>query len=187
MRTIESSVSNKNVAKVLHNSVLPTPVGPKNRNEPLGRFGSAKPARERRTALATAATASDWPITRLCNSLSMRNNFSRSPSSIFEIGMPVHFDTTSAISSSVTLLRNNVMSCISACPAISSFFSSSGIIPYCNSDMRAKSLARRAESRSCRACSNWLLIPCEPCNAAFSARQISSKSEYAFSISLICV
>ena len=31
-------------------SVLPTPVGPRNRNDPSGRFGSCKPARARRTA-----------------------------------------------------------------------------------------------------------------------------------------
>ena len=35
-------------------SVLPTPVGPRNRNEPIGRLGSESPARERRIALATA-------------------------------------------------------------------------------------------------------------------------------------
>ena len=32
-------------------SVLPTPVGPRNMNEPIGRFGSCSPARARRTAL----------------------------------------------------------------------------------------------------------------------------------------
>ena len=35
----------------------------------------------------------------------MRSNLSRSPSSILDIGIPVHLETTSAISSSVTLLR----------------------------------------------------------------------------------
>ncbi len=58
MRTMASSVSNRKLASDLHSSVLPTPVGPRNRKEPLGRLGSAKPARERRTALATAVTAS---------------------------------------------------------------------------------------------------------------------------------
>ena len=47
-----SSVSNKNSASALVSSVFPTPVGPRNRNEPLGRFGSESPARERRMALA---------------------------------------------------------------------------------------------------------------------------------------
>ena len=45
-------------AKARANSVLPTPVGPKNKNEPIGRFGSLRPARARRTALETATTAS---------------------------------------------------------------------------------------------------------------------------------
>ena len=40
------------------NSVLPTPVGPKNKNEPIGRFGSLSPALARRMALATAFTPS---------------------------------------------------------------------------------------------------------------------------------
>src|SRR6185369_7623963 len=39
------SSSNKNSASARDNSVLPTPVGPKKRNEPIGRFGSCKPAR----------------------------------------------------------------------------------------------------------------------------------------------
>lgn len=38
-------------------SVLPTPVGPRNKKEPIGRFGSLRPARARRTAFATASTA----------------------------------------------------------------------------------------------------------------------------------
>ena len=58
MRTIASVESNRNSASALHSSVLPTPVGPKNRNEPFGRFGSDNPARERRMASATARTAS---------------------------------------------------------------------------------------------------------------------------------
>ena len=58
MRIKWSSLSNKKPAKVLHNSVLPTPVGPKNKKLPYGLFGSDRPERERRMALATAVTAS---------------------------------------------------------------------------------------------------------------------------------
>ncbi len=43
MRTIASCVSKRKSASALHNSVLPTPVGPRNRNEPYGRFGSERP------------------------------------------------------------------------------------------------------------------------------------------------
>ena len=64
MRTIACSSSNRNSASARASSVLPTPVGPRNMNEPIGRFGSESPARLRRIALATAVTASSWPITR---------------------------------------------------------------------------------------------------------------------------
>ena len=54
MRTIARSSSNRKSASVRASSVLPTPVGPRNRNEPIGRFGSDSPARDRRIAFATA-------------------------------------------------------------------------------------------------------------------------------------
>ena len=56
-RIIARSSSNRKSASVRASSVLPTPVGPRNRNEPIGRCGSDSPARDRRIALATAATA----------------------------------------------------------------------------------------------------------------------------------
>ena len=43
MRTMACSSSNRNSASALASSVLPTPVGPRNRNEPIGRFGSLEP------------------------------------------------------------------------------------------------------------------------------------------------
>ena len=64
MRTIASCVSNMNSASARASSVLPTPVGPRKRNVPIGRSGSDSPARARRSALATASTASSWPMTR---------------------------------------------------------------------------------------------------------------------------
>ena len=102
IRTIACSSSNRNSASARASSVLPTPVGPRKRNEPIGRFGSWSPARARRTAFDTAATASSWPITRWWSRSSMWRSFSTSPSSSFETGMPVHFATTSAMSSSST-------------------------------------------------------------------------------------
>src|SRR5437870_12352821 len=45
-------------------SVFPTPVGPRKMNEPTCRFASFRPARERRIARDTAATASSWPMIR---------------------------------------------------------------------------------------------------------------------------
>src|SRR5437763_10880715 len=52
------SSSNRNSASALVSSVLPTPVGPRNRNEPIGRLGSCRPARARRTALDKIGRAS---------------------------------------------------------------------------------------------------------------------------------
>ena len=57
MRMMARSSSNRNSASVLASSVLPTPVGPRNRKDPVGRSGSEMPARDRRTASETAATA----------------------------------------------------------------------------------------------------------------------------------
>jgi len=38
MRVMAFSSSNKNSASALHSSVLPTPVGPRNKKLPMGRF-----------------------------------------------------------------------------------------------------------------------------------------------------
>ena len=51
MRTIASWLSNMNSASARASSVLPTPVGPRNRNEPIGPVRVGSPARERRSAL----------------------------------------------------------------------------------------------------------------------------------------
>ena len=101
-RTIACSSSNRNSASARASSVLPTPVGPRNRNEPIGRRGSPRPARERRTALATSSSASSWPTTRSRRRSSMWSSFCISPSSRRETGMPVHLATTSATSSAST-------------------------------------------------------------------------------------
>ncbi len=97
MRNNALSSSNRNAASALVSSVLPTPVGPRNMNEPIGRFGSCRPARARRTAVATACTASSWPTTRFASASSILRILSRSPSSILSTGTPVHRDTTPAI------------------------------------------------------------------------------------------
>ncbi len=175
-RIMAPSLSNKNSANDLQSSVFPTPVGPRKRNEPLGRLGSANPARERRTALETALTASDWPITRWCNASSMRISLSRSPSSILFTGIPVHLATTSAISSSVTLLRNSFFSTSSWETALASCFSNWGMTLYWISAIFSRLPERWATSRSTLACSSSLLIWVAPCIEAFSAVQICSRS-----------
>ena len=102
MRTIALSSSNRKAASALVSSVLPTPVGPRNMNEPIGRFGSCRPARARRTAVETACTASRWPTTRRAISSSILRSFSRSPSSILSTGTPVQRETTWATWLAVT-------------------------------------------------------------------------------------
>ena len=102
IRVIACSSSNRNAASARASSVLPTPVGPRNRNEPMGRRGSLSPARARRTASDTAAMASSCPTTRSWSRSSMWTSFASSPSMSRVTGMPVHFETMSAISSAVT-------------------------------------------------------------------------------------
>ena len=102
MRVISASSLKRYVARAFANSVFPTPVVPRKMNEPMGRLGSCRPARLRRTASLTACMASSCPMTLLCNSSSRLSSFWRSLSSILLTGIPVQRDTTSAMSSAVT-------------------------------------------------------------------------------------
>ena len=52
------SFPNKFSASAFDNSVLPTPVAPKNKNEPIGLFGFDNPTLDLLIAFATASTAS---------------------------------------------------------------------------------------------------------------------------------
>ena len=127
-RIIDCSLPNTASASAFEISVFPTPVGPKNRKEPIGRLGSFNPTRPLRTAFATALTASSWPMTRLCKVASNFLKRAASPSAIFLTGIFVHPDTTSAISSSVTfnfLLRLSffVFACILASSSSHASFS----------------------------------------------------------------
>ena len=92
-------------------------------NEPIGRFGSCRPERLRRTALATASTASSWPTRRWWIRSSSTSSFARSVSIIRATGMPVQALTTSAISSGPTSWRKQAAAvpCGSAVPAASAF------------------------------------------------------------------
>ena len=92
------SLPNRNSARPRATSVLPTPVGPRNRNEPTGRFGFLSPARVRRIARATALMAPSCETIRLWSSCSMRSSFSDSSSFSEVIGIPVQRETTSSMS-----------------------------------------------------------------------------------------
>ena len=98
------SSSNRNSARALANSVLPTPVGPRKMKLPMGRRGSLRPDLDRRIASDTAVTASSWPISRWCRFSSMPTSLSASPSSNRPAGMPVHLATNSAMSLSPTTM-----------------------------------------------------------------------------------
>src|SRR5439155_653885 len=91
-----------NSARVRARYVLPTPVGPRKTNDPIGRFGSFKSARERRRALLMAVTASYWPMTRCFISLSIMRSFCVSSCSIRWRGTPVTFEMMCIMSSAVT-------------------------------------------------------------------------------------
>ena len=56
MRTMLFSSSKRLAARDLASSVLPTPVGPRNRKEPMGLEGSLMPALERMMASVTLVT-----------------------------------------------------------------------------------------------------------------------------------
>ena len=51
------------LARLLAISVLPTPVGPANKNEPIGLSSSLSPDLDSRITLHTDSTASSWPKT----------------------------------------------------------------------------------------------------------------------------
>ena len=97
-----SASPNMNCASALASNVLPTPVGPANTNEPIGRFGSLSPERLRRTAFDTLLIAASWPMTRLWSSPSMPISRAWSSVDIRVSGMPVILETTSATTSSST-------------------------------------------------------------------------------------
>ena len=150
-------------------------------NEPYGRFGSPRPARERRIASDTATIASSWPTTRLCSSSSMCTSLSRSPCIMRDTGMPVARDTTSAISSAPTCVRSS-FGLVSSASLLSACFScafSSGSRPYSISAAFCQSLLRLASSICWVAFSISSLMWAPPCTTDFSAFQTSSRSAYS--------
>ena len=145
IRTIDFSSSNKYSARARASSVFPTPVGPRNKNEPIGLLGSDNPARLRRMAFAVAVTASSCPITRWCNRSSRCTSLCISPSSNLFSGTPVHFDTTSAMSSASTSsfsIRFEICKELSCVVASLIRRSTSGIRPYRISAAFSKSSSR---------------------------------------------
>ena len=138
--TMLFSSSNRLAARLFANSVFPTPVGPRNRKEPIGFVGSLIPALERMIASVTFVTPSSCPMTRLWSSSSKCSVLFRSLSVSFATGIPVQREMILAISSSVTL------SCTSEKSSFFTFSSSAasspsncGSLPYWSSAAFSKS------------------------------------------------
>ena len=124
----------------------------------MGRLGSETPARERRTASATACTACSCPISRLPISVSICKSLSVSVCSIFPVGIPVQDSTTSATSVGPTLSTTMASkpslscSCFSAA-AIAAWIC--GISPFCSRPALSQSPLRIARSNWVFSLSSW--------------------------------
>ena len=85
--------------------VLPTPVGPKNINAPIGWFFSFRPTLLRCIALTIFSIALSWATTTAFKSLAIFLSLALSASAIRCTGTPVIIDTTSVTSFSVISSR----------------------------------------------------------------------------------
>ena len=174
MRTMFFSSSNRHSASALASSVLPTPVGPRNRKLPMGRFSSAMPARERRMASLTFCTASSWPMTRLCSTSGRCRSFSRSLSISLATGMPVQRAMIFAISSSVTRSRTKARlgaGLLGLCLLGLQLLLQRGRRPYFSSAARFRSYSRSARAMSAFTCSISSRSFCTLPMSAFSFSQ----------------
>jgi len=97
------------LASARASSVLPTPVGPRKMNEPMGRFGSLRPLRARMTASGHGLHGLVLADDAFVENLVEPQQFLFLPSMRRETGIPVQREMTSAISSAVT------SSCKQAC------------------------------------------------------------------------
>ena len=109
------------LAIVLASSVLPTPVGPSSAKAPIGRMGSLRSARERRSALLKASTASLWPMIVSSSVFSMLRSFLISSFSIRCRGMPVHLEITCMMSSSEITTRLSALAAFHSSMEVSRF------------------------------------------------------------------
>jgi len=103
MRTMADSSSKRNSARARAVSVLPTPVGPRKMKLPMGRLGSLRPARLRRMALATTGERGVLTMTRSAQAVLHGDELLHLAfEHLGDGGMPVHLETTAAMSSSST-------------------------------------------------------------------------------------
>eukprot|EP00732_Lithocolla_globosa_P002473 Lithocolla_globosa_v1_NODE_1634_length_2432_cov_41.369794.p3 type:complete len:208 gc:universal NODE_1634_length_2432_cov_41.369794:1656-1033(-) len=170
--TMFRSESNKNSASVLHNSVLPTPVGPRKKKEAMGRESVFSPALVNRMASHTAFTASICPTTRFSRCPSMLISRSRSLFIMFCTGMPVALETTKATSFEVTYSwRKPASGSLGSSVSVvvgTTCSSSWGMTPYRSSLALPRSPFRWASSSSILAASNSCLTAFNFSNLFFS-------------------
>ena len=102
MRINDSSLSKRYLASTLANSVLPTPVGPRNTKEPIGLDGSFNPALVLWMALVSFTIASSCPITLPLSSSFILRSLWPSFWLILFTGTPLIMAITEATSSSLT-------------------------------------------------------------------------------------
>ena len=199
-----ASLSNNAAASDFASSVLPTPVGPRNKNDPIGFVGSLIPAFERMMESLTNCTATSCPTTRLCNSSPRCKVLLRSLSVSFATGIPVHFATIFAISSSVTHSCTRLLSFSLTCASRrSNSCLICGSLPYCSSAAFSRlysrcatwiwlftssnsSLSFRTRSTSCFSCSHVAFI-CLDCSrsSSNSFRSTSRRSWLRWSVSFL--
>ena len=108
MRIRASALPNMYSASFLAKYVLPTPVGPRNMNAPIGLFGSFSPTRPRWMERTNLSMASSCPMTSRFRLTAMSFSLCPSASPMRCTGMPVIMDTTSAIWSSSTVTRSRL-------------------------------------------------------------------------------
>ena len=124
-------------------------------------------------------------MTRSCKWSSILSNLSRSPCIIFDTGIPVARETTSAISSAPTWVRRSLgrwlslLCAASAAAADFSLASSSGSLPYWSSATFSSLPSRCNLVISALTRSISSLTDAAPKAAPFSAFQISSRSAYS--------
>ena len=125
IRVIAFASWNKNSDNALAVSVLPTPVGPRNRKLPIFRSEdvdeTCKFVRANRTQFAMAVNTWSCPTTRCRNVSSICNNWYDSllPVLIRDTGIPVCRATIVAITSAVTESANIFFGCVALLSSIS--------------------------------------------------------------------
>ena len=98
-----SSLPNMKLASALVSSVLPTPVGPRNMNEPIGRARVFQPGARAADGFGDGGDGFFLPDDMLASArLPSAAGAADSSCAICITGTPVHMETTSAISSAVT-------------------------------------------------------------------------------------